>query len=282
MAYDYKMIAVENDNGVATATIDAPPINVMTPELFVELDALSLEVEADDDVRVLVFRSAHPDFFIAHFDVSAILDRPTGKPPVPTGKMKAYHVMCERYRTMRPVTIAQIEGRIGGGGSELAASMDMRFGVRGKTFVNQMEVALGILPGGTGTQRLPRLMGRARALEIILGCDDLDAETAEQWGYLNRALAADEIGPFVQDLAHRIASFPALAVEMAKLSVDSASKELTQGLNDEAFNFQVLLNTPEAKQNMARFLEIGGQTHEGEIRMGELCAELGVPVRKRR
>ena len=279
MAYDYKMIVVEKNRGVATATIDAPPINVMTPELWFELDALSLEVEADQDVRVLVFRSAHPDFFIAHFDVSAILDRPTGKPPVPTRKMKAFHVMCERYRAMSTVTIAQIEGRIGGGGSELAASLDMRFGVRGKTFVNQMEVALGILPGGTGTQRLPRMMGRGRALEVILGCDDLDAETAEQWGYLNRALAADEIGPFIDNLARRIASFPRLAVEMAKLSVDSAAKELTQGLNDEAFNFQVLLGTEEAKRNMARFLEIGGQTHDGEMRMGALCAELGASAK---
>jgi enoyl-CoA hydratase/carnithine racemase len=138
-----------------------------------------------------------------------------------------------------------------------------------------MEVALGILPGGTGTQRFPRLMGRARALEVILGCDDLDADTAEQWGYLNRAMAADEIGPFVSNLAKRIASFPAPAVQLAKLSIDSATKDLAQGLNDEAFNFQVLLQTPEAKRNMAKFLEIGGQTHDGEMRMGALCGELG-------
>lgn len=275
MAYDYNMISVEIEEGVAVATIDAPPIHVMTVALWGELDRLSVEIDADEVVRVLVLKSAHPDFFIAHFDVAAILERPTDTPPVPTRKMKAYHQMCERYRTMKAVTIAQIEGRIGGGGSELAASFDMRFGVLGKTVVNQMEVALGILPGGTGTQRLPRLMGRARALEVILGCDDLDAETAEQWGYLNRALPADQIGPFVRNLARRIASFPPMAVELAKLSVDSAEKELTEGLNDEAFNFQVLLQTPEARRNMARFLEIGGQTHASEMRMSDLCGELG-------
>ena len=279
MRYDYSMIRVELEGGVATATLDAPPINVMTVDLWSELDRLSREIEGDDAVRVLVLRSANPDFFIAHFDVAAILERPTDIPPVPTRQMKAFHVMCERYRTMNTVTIAQIEGRIGGGGSELAASFDMRFGVRGKTVVNQMEVALGILPGGTGTQRLPRMMGRARALEVILGCDDLDAETAEQWGYLNRTLPAEEIGPFVQNLARRIASFPRKAVELAKLSVDSATKDLHQGLNDEAFNFQVLLQTPEAKRNMARFLEIGGQTHDGEMQMGDLCGELGVATR---
>ena len=275
MTYDYSMISVEIDDGVATATIDAPPINVMTVELWGELDRLSLDIEADDTARVLILKSGNPDFFIPHFDVAAILERPTGKSPVPTRQMKPYHVMCERYRTMNTVTIAQIEGRVGGGGGELAASCDMRFGVRGKTVLNQMEVALGILPGGTGTQRFPRLIGRARALEVILGCDDLDAETAEQWGYLNRALPADEIGPFVRNLARRIASFPAPAVQLAKLSIDSATKDLHQGLNDEAFNFQVLLQTPEAKRNMAKFLDIGGQTHDGEMRMGALCGELG-------
>ncbi|MEL6999578.1 MAG: enoyl-CoA hydratase/isomerase family protein [Pseudomonadota bacterium] len=275
MAYDFKMIAVSMDRGVASAVIDSPPINVMTPALFGELDRLSHEIEADPDVRVLVMRSANPDFFIAHFDVAAILERPIDQPPVPTRQRKPYHAMCERFRTSRVVTIALIEGRIGGGGSELAASFDMRFGVRGKTIVNQMEVALGILPGGTGTQRLPRLMNRARALEVILGCDDLDAETAEAWGYLNRALPADEIGPFVENLARRIASFPPQAVELAKMSVDSSAKDLEQGLSDEAFNFQVLMQTPEARKNMARFLEIGGQTREGERAMGDLCGRLG-------
>ena len=125
--------------------------------------------------------------------------------------------MCERVRTMDKVTIAQIEGRVGGGGSEFAASMDMRFGVIGKTVVNQMEVPLGILPGGTGTQRLPRLVGRGRAMEIVLGADDLDAETAERWGYLNRIYAAGDIDAKVASLAERIASFPVAAVRLARL-----------------------------------------------------------------
>ncbi|MEM6663669.1 MAG: enoyl-CoA hydratase/isomerase family protein [Pseudomonadota bacterium] len=275
MAYDYRKIDVTVDRGIATATISNPPINVMTVDLMQELIALSLEIEADDDVRVMVMKSADPDFFIAHFDVAAILDRPTDSQAIPSHKPKLYHEMCERWRLIPKVTIAQIEGRIGGGGSEMAASMDMRFGVRGKTFVNQMEVALGILPGGTGTQRLPRMMGRARALEVILGCDDLDAETAEAWGYLNRAMEAEEISAFVERLAMRIASFPAPAVALAKQSVNASVKPLAEGLADEAHLFDILLRTPEAKANMARFMEIGGQTREGELRMGDLCAELG-------
>lgn len=279
MSYDFTMISVEIDAGVAWATISAPPINVMTPGLFGELDQLSKEIEKDDAVRVLVLKSADPDFFIAHFDVSAILKYPGEGQVLPAREPKTFHAMCERFRTMPKATIAQIEGRVGGGGSELAASFDMRFGVRGKTFVNQMEVALGILPGGSGTQRLPRLIGRGRAMEVILGCDDLDAETAERWGYLNRAFEPDEIGAYVERLARRIASFPAPAIDLAKRSVDSADKPLAEGLADEAFYFRVLLGTGEATRNMEKFLEIGGQTREGEMRMGELTAELGGATR---
>ena len=138
-----------------------------------------------------------------------------------------------------------------------------------------MEVPLGILPGGTGTQRLPRLLGRGRALEVILAGDDLDAETAERWGYLNRAFPADEIGPFVDRLARRIASFPADAIGAAKACVAAAEKPLEEGLLDESYLFQTVLRSPGAQENMRRFLKLGGQTAEGELRMGDLCEELG-------
>ena len=154
-------------------------------------------------------------------------------------------------------------------------SCDMRFGALGKTVINQPEVAIGILPGGTGTQRLPRLVGRGRALEIVLGGDDLDAETAESWGYLNRIFEPDEIGGFVQALAHRIASYPVEAVQLAKEAVLGAETPVHEGLTNEAYLFQRLLRTEGAQRNMRRFLEIGGQTREGELRMGELCAKLG-------
>lgn len=275
MAYDYQHLQVRTEGQLAVVTIDNPPINLVTVALFAELDALSVALKADPALTVVVFKSANPDFFLAHFDVAAILERPVDAAPQRDAGMKPYHVMCERYRTMDKVVIAQIEGRIGGGGSELAASFDMRFGVRGKTIINQMEVPLGILPGGTGTQRLPRLMGRARALEVILGADDLDAETAERWGYLNRIFDADAIDPFVMALARRIASFPAPAVRLAKESVTASDKPLHDGLSDEALLFQRLLATPEARRNMAKFLDIGGQTLDGELRVGELNAALG-------
>jgi enoyl-CoA hydratase/carnithine racemase len=277
MAYeDYGLIRIARDGRVVTATVDAPPINIITLPLYAELARLSQELADDPEALVFVLKSADPDFFLAHFDVAAILAFPTDQPARREAwDRNAYHVMCERFRTMDKVTIAQIEGRVGGGGSEIAMSFDMRFGVRGKTVVNQMEVPLGILPGGTGTQRMPRLIGRHRALEVILGGMDLDAETAERWGYLNRALGAEEIGPHVDALARRIASFPIEAVRLAKQSVNSADKPLVEGLADESHLFQQLTRTASGQRNMARFLEIDGQTREGELKVAELSGRLG-------
>lgn len=275
MAYDYARIRIEHDAGVCFATIDNPPINLVTLELYGELAAFAAELEADESVRAVVLKSADPDFFLAHFDVEAILGFPTDGPAERSEALNDYHVLCERFRTMPKVTICQIEGRVGGGGSELALSCDLRFGVKGKTRICQMEVPLGILPGGAGTQRLPRLVGRGRALEIILGGDDLDATTAEAWGYLNRALKADEIGPFVEALARRIASFPPEAVAFAKAAVDASDRPLQEGLVEEAYLFQCLLRTEGAQTNMRRFLELGGQTRKGEKKVGRLAGELG-------
>lgn len=271
--YSYQLISVEIENGVAFATIDNPPINLITLELFGELSALGRQLAKDDAVRVLVLRSANPDFFLAHFDVSAILKFPIDN-EAQRSTDNVYHAMCETYRTMDKVTLAQIEGRVGGGGSELVSAFDMRFGVIGKTRINQMEVPIGILPGGGGTQRLPRMVGRGRALEIILGADDLDAATAESWGYLNRALTPEEIGPFVDRLARRIALFPAEAVRLAKRAVDLSALPLPEGLIEEAYLFESLLRTEPAQQNMRRFLEEGGQTPEGELEVAELIGRL--------
>jgi enoyl-CoA hydratase/carnithine racemase len=273
MSYDYEFIEIDIEAGVLTATLDNPPINLITLPLFGELIRLGAQVGDDDDVRVLVMKSANRDFFLAHFDVEAIMQLPTDD-EARRSPDNVYHQMCERFRTMEKVTIAQVEGRVGGGGSELISAFDMRFGVRGRTVVNQMEVSIGILPGGGGTQRLPRMLGRARALEIILGGGDLDADTAERWGYLNRAFAPQEIEPFVSGLARRIAGYPVEALKLAKRSVDCAELPLAEGLVEEAYFFDTLLRTEDAKRTMRRFLEIGGQTREGELRIGELCTEL--------
>src|SRR6202030_657978 len=245
MAYEgYKLLRIAREGRIVSAVVDNPPINLITLELYGELARLAQELEADAEALVFVLKSANPDFSLAHFDVAAILSFPVDQPARrPAAGENAYHAMCERFRVMDKVTIAQIEGRVGGGGSELSMSFDMRFGVTGKTIVNQMEVPLGILPGGTGTQRMPRLIGRHRALEVILGGIDMDAETAERWGYLNRAFEPAQIGPYVEWLAQRIASFPIEAVRLTKQAINSADKPLIEGLRDESYLFQQLVRT---------------------------------------
>jgi enoyl-CoA hydratase/carnithine racemase len=266
-------LVVTTREGVATVVVDHAPINLMTVPVFSELAETIDRLALDDEVRVVVFRSANPEWFIAHFDVAAILTFPTAHGPAPT-ELNTYHLMCEQLRQMPKATIAVIEGRVGGGGSELALSCDMRFASPAAIF-NQPEVALGIIPGGTGTVRLPRLIGRSRALEAILGCDDIDAATAERWGWVNRVLAADELTAFVDRLAARIASFPPHAVAAAKASVVRAESGVVEQLLAEAHAFSGTLGDPGTRAAMEHFLDRGGQTPEGERRLGALAAELG-------
>lgn len=280
MAYDLSLVHVEIAGRVATATIDNPPINLMTGALFAELQALVDRVEHDENVRVLVLRSADPDFFIAHFDVELILRFPTDAPVERETELNGFHRMCECFRTMPKATICVIAGRVGGGGSELAASCDMRFGLLGRTVVNQMEVPIGILPGGGGTQRLPRLLGRGRALEVILGGADLDAATAERWGYLNRAFAtAADLDAHVADLAARIAGAPPAAVAAAKAAVLLAETPVEDALLTESELFNSLLRTPDAGPAMRAFLASGGQTRDAELEVGDLTRRLTGPDR---
>lgn len=276
MGYDgFRLLNIERDGRIVRATIHNPPINLITLDLYGELARLAKELEADDATTVFVLKSADPEFFLAHFDVTALLHMPVDAPPSREAAAKNdYHAMCERFRTMEKVTIAQIEGRVGGGGAELSASFDMRFGVRGKTVINQMEVPFGILPGGTGTQRWPRLVGRARALEAILGGIDIDAETAERWGWLNRVIAADEIGAYVDWLARRIASFPPPAVRLAKQAIDASALPLAEGLVEEAYLFQRLMREPSARRNMERCIALGGQTRAVELDIASLSARV--------
>jgi enoyl-CoA hydratase/carnithine racemase len=260
----YTALRVQVDRGVAFVTIDHPPINLLDLVLIQELDRLGRELEVDDDVRVVVLQSADPDFFIAHADVALIQQLPKDVPPKAT-TLGWFHQMVERFRTMPKATIGKLEGRARGGGSELLLSLDMRFGAIGRAILAQPEVAVGIIPGGSGTQRLPRLMGRGRALEVILGGQDFSAELAERYGYLNRALPAGELTPFVVQLAYRIASFPASAIALAKAAVNAAELPTVDGLVEEAHYFNQSVATREAQDRMAAFMAAGGQTRAVEL-----------------
>jgi enoyl-CoA hydratase/carnithine racemase len=277
MAYDYQTISVELDEGVLTATLSNPPINVMTAALYMDLVAFTQQVQDDESVRVLVLQSADPDFFIAHFDLELILTFPTDTPAIKAENLSDFHLMCERVRTMGKPTIAKIAGRVGGGGNEFSASCDMRFGLKNKTVINQMEVPLGILPGGGGTQQLPRLIGRGRAMELMLGADDLNAVTAEKWGYLNQIFDTQaELDAYVHRLAHRMALWPPAAVALAKQSILNAELPIGEGLREEAYLFQQTLRDPSATANMSRALQMGAQTREGELRIADLCEEVAI------
>lgn len=273
MSYEgYSVIRVTVDEGVARVVVDNPPINLFDVTLYADMVRVSHELASDVEVRCVVLSSAVSGFFIPHFDVSVILQMPHDM-PVP----KRYHdfnVMCENFRAMPKATIAVIEGRSGGGGNELALACDMRFALRGGAVFNQPEVALGIVPGSGGTVRLPRLIGRNRAMEVILGSDDIDADTAAEWGMVNRSLDADQLWPFVNRLAARIAKFPPDAVAAAKAAVLRADGNLEPDLLTESGEFNRLLGRPRAQTAMRNFMANGGQTVAGETRLGDLAAEI--------
>ena len=271
MSYD--TITVTTEGRVATLRMDNPPVNVITRELLIDLLKATEALAADESTTVLVLESANPEFFIAHFDVAALIDPSREAPSGPPDELNVFDQLCERFRTMSKVTICKIAGRVGGGGSEIAMACDMRYGALGKAIVNQMEVPIGILPGGGGTQRLPRMIGWGRACEVILGGVDLDAETGERWGYFDRALPADELDEFVDGLAQRIGSFPPEAVRKAKTAMLEGAPDPTPGLLRETYRFNQLMATETATAAMQRFLDLGGQTPEGERRVDEISAQ---------
>src|ERR1700741_2812253 len=215
---DYKCFRFAFDSGVVFVSINHPPINLLDEVLSAELDRLGRELEADESVRVVVLQSSLAEFFIAHSGLGRV--GAASKRVSHTPSFRLTQMIGERFRNMPKVTIAKVEGRARGGGSEIALAMDMCFAAAGKAIFGQPEVAIGLVPGGGSTQRLPRLMGRGRALEVLLGCDDFPAELAERYGYINRALPAGEVSPFVVRLARRSASFPAHTIAHVKAAVD--------------------------------------------------------------
>jgi enoyl-CoA hydratase/carnithine racemase len=274
MAYeDYRILRVTVDGGICRATIDHPPINLLDVPLMGEIGRLTQEVADDNTLRVLIVDSADPEFFIAHADVALILDLPIDDVSLHE-TLSPFHALMEQFRTLPIATIAVIEGVCRGGGSEFAMSFDMRYAAVEKARFGQPEVAVGVIPGGGGTQRLPRLIGRGRALEVILGCMDVDAATAESWGYVDRALPADELRAFVDKLAARIASYPLEAISRAKRAVDIAlhgRTDVATGLRVEDQLLREALAAPVARERLQQIIDAGAQTREFEL--GEIRPE---------
>ena len=263
---DYNCFQVAFDSGVAFVSIDHPPINLLDEVLSPDLDKLGRELETDESVRVIVLQSALPDFFIAHSGLGRV--GAAAKLVSNTRSFRLTQMIGERFRNMPKVTIAKIEGRCRGGGSEIALAADMCFAALGKAVFAHPEVAVGLVPGGGATQRLPRVMGRARALEVLLSCNDLSAEQAELYGYINRALPGDELTPFVEKLAHRIASFPAHTIAHVKAAVDrGAFGSLAEGLLVEAHESDLSVASEVSQARVREALKVGAETYEGELEM---------------
>src|SRR5215510_12704616 len=207
MCMVFETLKVRKEGAVLFVDIAVPPMNLLGPELVRDLVSLIQQAEADNAVKVLVFRSADADYFISHVDVTRIKEYREEAAKL-TGEA-SIALLFRHLSASRLVTIAQIEGRVRAAGSEFVLACDMRFAARESAVFAQFEPAFGQLPGGGAVQHLTRLMGRGRALEVMLSADDYDAELAERYGWINRALPAEELGDFVRSLAHRIARFPA-------------------------------------------------------------------------
>jgi enoyl-CoA hydratase/carnithine racemase len=211
-----------------------------------------------------VLQSALPDFFIAHSGLGRVAG--ASKTVSHTRSFRLTQMIGERLRNVPKVTIAKVEGRARGGGNEIALAVDMCFAATGKAVFSNPEVAIGLVPGGGATQRLPRLVGRGRALEVLLGCNDFSAELAERYGYINRALPPDQL--FVEKLARRIASFPAHAIAHAKTAVDGgAFSSLAEGLLVEAHESDLSVASDVTQARVTEALKLGAETYEAELEM---------------
>lgn len=256
------------ERGVGWVVVDRPPLQLVDGGFLTGLREVLDRAAADDDIRVLVFESADPDFFLMHGDVEGILEMP--RVDEPAAEPNAAQSLFERVRQFPKPTIGMVDGQARGGGSEFLCSLDMRFSGP-RTVLGQPEVAMGIIPGAGGTQLLPRLVGRARALEIILGGADVDAAEAAAIGYVNRVLPGDELRPFVARLAERIAAWPPAAVEAAKVAIDAGLRAAEPDLVAEHDAFRSLVNAGTHLGAMRRFVDAGGQTRQGETeRMDEI------------
>lgn len=242
----YKTFKTKVDGAILWVTFDFPPVNVQGIPMLDDLDALCAKLEDDSSLKVVVFQSAHPEIFVCHADTNFLKDMSTDAKERHDVELLYLQTVLERVSRIPQASIAKIEGFARGGGHEFALACDMRFAARGKAKFMQMEVGMGIVPCGGGASRMAREMGLGRALEIILGAEDFDADKAEKYGTVNQALEPEEIGPHVEKLARRIALWPAASINACKQSVyNSIDMSIADALKEEAhWLYQATSKTP--------------------------------------
>ncbi|MFB8342761.1 enoyl-CoA hydratase/isomerase family protein [Brucella cytisi] len=273
---DFSRLRISKSEGIATITIDNPPVNVLDVPLMSEIRRFLLSVRDDLDTRVLVFQSADPEFFIAHVDMT-LIDEPHAFDEIareaPEG-LNPFQAFGELLREQPQVTIVKLAGLARGGGAEFVAAADMAFAAEGRAGLAQCEALMGITPGGGAMQYLSSRMTRGRALEVILGADLIDAATAERYGWINRALRASELDSFVDRLAGNIAALPEGVIAAAKKAVPPA--DLREGFSREHDAWAGLFARPAAEKLIRGGLKAGAQTRDGERNLEGLLRALRV------
>ena len=256
-------------------TFDIPPLNIFGPKNIPQLNGIIAAIETDADVKVVVFDSAVDGFFLTHFDFLAKTGDGASLPPGRSGLQPLPDALARLSRAP-VVSIAAIRGRATGVGSELALASDMRFASRERAILSQWEVGAGLVPGGGPMARLPRLIGRGRALEVLLGADDIPGDLAELYGYVNRALPDAELDGFVDTLARRIASFDKQAIAETKKLVNIASLPSDAEIAPEWDGFIASLGRPAAQTRIKALMERGfHKPGEVESRLGHYVGRLG-------
>jgi len=256
-------------------TLDHPPLNIFGPETIPQLNEVITALETDKQVKVVVFDSAVDGFFMTHYDFLAKPEDTTRLPPGPSG-LGPLNDMLVRLSRAPVVSIASIRGRATGVGSELALACDMRFASREKAILSHFEVGAGVVPGGGPMARLPRLMGRGRALEVLLGADDISGELAERYGYVNRSFPDSDLDGFVENLAARIASFDKQAISETKRFVDVASLPPDFEIAPEWDVCLASIGRPAAQQRIKMLMDRGfHRPGEVEDRLGYHVGQLG-------
>ena len=256
-------------------TFNHPPLNIFGPDTIPQLNEVITALETDEQVKVVVFDSAVQGFFLTHYDFLAKLEDTTSLLPGPTG-LQPLPDMLVRLSRAAVVSIASIRGRATGVGSELALACDMRFASREKAILSHFEVGAGIVPGGGPMARLPRLMGRGRALEVLLGADDIPGDLAERYGYVNRSLPDADLDEFVDALATRIASFDKRAISETKRFVDVASLPPDYEIAPEWDVCFASIMRPAAQERIKKLMDQGfHKPGDVENRLGYYVGQVG-------
>lgn len=256
-------------------TINNPPVNIFGPKTIPPFSEILAELETDKQVKVVIFESAIDGFFMTHYDFVSPAEETISLPPGPTGLLP-WPDMLVRLSKLPVVSIAKIRGRATGCGSELALACDMRFSSIEKTVMGHFEVGAGIVPGGAPMARLPRLIGRGRAMEVFMGADDIPGDLVERYGYVNRALPDAELDAFVDSLAKRIASFDKQALSDTKRFVDVASLPSDYEAGAEMNVCYASIGRPETQRRIKLLLDRGlHKAGDVETRLGYHVGQLG-------